>query len=67
MTKHLNAEVMSDGKDLFVIVEGIRIAKRGAPGTPQAETWVSLEPGWRVLDGKGLKTIVIERDGARLH
>jgi hypothetical protein len=35
------------------VIDGIKIARRGYPGTPQAGTWVSLEPGWRVLDGKG--------------
>jgi hypothetical protein len=41
---------VSDGHDIFVVVDGVRIAKRGRPGTPQAKTWISLEPGWRVLD-----------------
>jgi hypothetical protein len=34
--------------DIFVIVDGVKIAKRGRPDTPQARTWVSLEPGWAV-------------------
>src|SRR5262245_1853702 len=34
------------GDDIFIVVNGVRIAKRGHPGTPQAKTWVSLEPGW---------------------
>ena len=38
-------EVMSDCENIFVVADGIRIAKRGGPGTPQAKTWVSLEPG----------------------
>jgi hypothetical protein len=40
------------GDDIFVIVDGVKIARRGAPGTAQAKTWVSLEPGWCVLDGE---------------
>ena len=28
----------------FVVFEGVRIAKPGESGTPQAGTWVSLEP-----------------------
>jgi hypothetical protein len=43
----------------------MRIAKRGYPGTAQAGTWVSLEPGWRVLDTKGKRKIVVEYDGER--
>ena len=43
-------EIQFDGTDLYVVFNGVRIAKRGAKGTPQARTWVSLEPGYRVLD-----------------
>jgi hypothetical protein len=43
-------EMTSDGTDIFVAVDGVKVAKRGRPGTPQAGTWVSLEPGWSVLD-----------------
>jgi hypothetical protein len=46
----------SDGKDeLFLVVHGERIAKRGRPGTPQAGKWVVIVPGWDVkqIGGKG--------------
>ena len=39
------------------------IAKRGQPNTPQAGTWVSLEPGYRVLDKDYPAKLVVERDG----
>ena len=39
---------MFDGTDMYVVFNGVRIAKR----SPQAHTWVSLEPGYRVLDQK---------------
>ena len=45
-------EVVRDGKrilDIFICIEGVRVAKRGHPGTPQARTWVSLN-GWTVED-----------------
>ena len=38
--------------DLYAVFHGVRIAKRSAKGTPQAHTWISLEPGYRVLDQK---------------
>jgi len=60
-------EVMSDGRDLFILMDGIKIAKRGHPGTPQARTWVSLEPGWRVFDNADLTEFIIECDGVRVH
>jgi len=58
--------------DLFVIVDGIKIARRGYPDTPQAGTWVSLEPGYTVLDGPDLggpddREVVVRYDGARIH
>jgi hypothetical protein len=35
-----------DGPDLFLIVNGVKIAKRGHPDTPEAKTWISLDPGF---------------------
>ena len=57
------ASIETDGIDAFVVYNGVRVAKRGQPNTPQAGTWVSLKPGYRVFDkGYPLK-LVIERDG----
>src|SRR5215472_2396531 len=42
------ASIETDGTDAFVVYHGVRIAKRGQPNTPQAGTWVSLEPRFRV-------------------
>jgi hypothetical protein len=58
-----------DGNDLFVIADGVKIAKRGRPGTPQVGTWVSIEPGWTVrdyLDDEG-HGIEIEYGGVRVR
>ena len=41
--------------DIFVLVGGTKIAKRGLPDTPQANTWIMLEPGSMVRDVKGGK------------
>jgi hypothetical protein len=38
--------VERDGPDLFLILNDVRIAYRGHPGTPQARTLVPLAPGW---------------------
>jgi hypothetical protein len=56
-----------DGIELYVLVDGKRIAKRGQPGTPQAGTWISLEPGWEVVSGKDHKTIGIRYNGVTIH
>jgi hypothetical protein len=37
-----------DHDEIFVVLDGVRIARRGYPGTPEAGTWVSLVPGWIV-------------------
>jgi len=53
--------------DCFVVFDGVRIAKRGKPGTPQAGTWIFLEPGFTVLSSADLKELIVERDGVRIH
>ena len=55
--------IESDGRDAFVVYDGVRIAKRGQPNTPEAGTWVSLEPGFRVSYKGYPAQLVIERDG----
>jgi hypothetical protein len=65
--KPLSLEIQFDGTDLYAVFQGVRIAKRGAKGTPQALTWISLEPGFRVRDEPGKRgklTIVIEYWGS---
>jgi hypothetical protein len=57
------AEIVSDGTDLFVVLNGIKITKRDYPDAPQARQWVSLEPGYRVLDAKYPRRLVIEYQG----
>jgi hypothetical protein len=32
---------------------GLKIARRGYPDTPEAGTWVPIEPGWEVKDVLG--------------
>ena len=57
------ASIESDGRDAFVVYNGVRIAKRGQPNTPEAGTWVSLEPGFRVFYKGYPEQPVIERGG----
>jgi hypothetical protein len=56
-----------DGADIFIVLNGIRIAKRGKLGTAQAGQWISLEPGYRVLDHGYPKRLVIEHHGVRIR
>jgi hypothetical protein len=60
-------EIVGDGRDIFVVADGTRIAKRGHPGTPQAGTWVSLEPGWVVSSTIGHKQLIVEFNGVRVQ
>jgi hypothetical protein len=57
--------MVSDGNDLFIVFKGVKIAKRGEPGTPHAGTWISLEPGYVVRDRKG--AIVVEFNGVQIQ
>jgi hypothetical protein len=53
--------------DMFVVVDDVRIARRGYPCTPQAGTWVSLEPGWEVVDDGRRNTIAIKHNRVSVH
>jgi hypothetical protein len=67
MHKPKGVTLIKDKQDFFVVVDGVTVARHGHPGTPQAGTWVSLEPGWQVFDSEGLETIAIEYSGATIH
>ena len=57
------AELESDGINVFVIYDGKRIAERGRPDTPQAGTWVSIEPGYKVWAKNYPGELVVEYEG----
>jgi hypothetical protein len=51
------------GDDIFVLLDDVKIAKRGKDGTPQRESWVVLEPAFSVVDSADLTKLVIEFGG----
>jgi hypothetical protein len=51
---------------LFVCHKGQRIAQRGAPNTPQAMSWISLEPGYEVQIDEQYTSIKLP-DGTELR
>jgi hypothetical protein len=53
-------EIIGDGTDIFVLVDGVKIAKRGHPDTPTARTWIPLVAGYRVVSSDDHETIEIE-------
>src|SRR4029453_7076654 len=74
--KVTQCRIECEGQDIFIIADGVKIAKRGHPGTSQAATWVSLEPGWTVRDcrdtytdenGEEGRAIEIEYNRVRVH
>jgi hypothetical protein len=56
------------GRDeLYIVFDGRRVAKRGYPDTPQAGTWVPIEPGFNVFDDEDMTEIVVEQSGVRVQ
>ena len=59
--------MLNDGKDTFIVVDGVTIAKRGHPGTTQAGTWISLEPGWTVGFNEDQSQLFVRYDRVQVH
>jgi hypothetical protein len=58
------ADQSETGQDeIYVIFDGKQVAKRGHPETPQARTWVPLEPGYVVLSREDLSALVVLYNG----
>jgi hypothetical protein len=53
--------------NVFVLIDGMKIAERGLPGTTQAHTWIMLKPGWMIRDVKGGKAIQVSYEHAWMH
>ena len=65
MTTALQVSIEREGNDIFVVADGVKIAKLGHFGT--AETWVSLEPGWTVRECDDGESIEVEYKRQRMH
>jgi len=63
----MQVSIECEGSDIFVVADGIKIAKLGHPGTPQANIWVSLEPGWTVRACDDGDSIEVEYKRQRMH
>jgi hypothetical protein len=59
--------IRNDGEDTFIVADGVTIAKRGRPGTAQAGTWISLEPGWTVSFNDDQSQLLVKYEDVRLH
>jgi hypothetical protein len=63
MTKQPKLEMTSDGTDVFLVLGGKRIAKRGRPRTQHAKQWIVLEPSVVVRETDCPGEIIVEIDG----
>jgi hypothetical protein len=66
MTK-LENRILFSGDDMFVIHQGKRVAKRGRPGTPEADKWIPLEPDFEVFDNEDHTAIEVVYRGVRVQ
>jgi hypothetical protein len=53
-------------KNLFIVFDGVKIAKRGLPGTRDAKKWIPLGPGWEVNDIEGGEQLEVKFNGETL-
>jgi hypothetical protein len=59
--------IESTGPDILVWFEGRVIAKRGHYNTPQAGTWIPLEPGVAVYGPDENAILTVEINGVKVH
>lgn len=60
-------EVQTEGQDVFIVVDGERIAKRPIRTIDVAMNWVVLVPGWVVRDADRGRSIEVTYEGATIH
>jgi hypothetical protein len=56
-------EIVGDGRDIFMVVDGIRVAKRDA----LSRTWFTLVEGWTVISHGDHNEIEILHDGRSIN
>ncbi len=67
MSDESTCELHHEGSDIFVIVDGVKIAKRTALAAAYAGIWIMLEPGWIVRDAERGTGVEVRFEGARIH
>jgi hypothetical protein len=63
----MQMSIECEGSDIFVVADGVKIAKLGHSETPQANIWISLEPGWTVRACDDGDSIEVEYNRQRMH
>jgi hypothetical protein len=54
----------SEGREMYLTVDGVKIARRALP--KGVKTWISVAPGWMVIDTNGPLAIQIKHNGKLL-
>jgi hypothetical protein len=67
MTKKPPVEIKEIGDEVFVMVDGVKIAMLAGPDSTHAGTWMTIEPGWTVLELDDGDTLQISYNGVALH
>lgn len=60
-------EVLHDGPEMFVLLDGLKIAKRGQPGSEWAGQWISVEPGYLLIDSADRFEIHVKYERPATH
>jgi hypothetical protein len=55
------------GDELFVMVDGVKIAMRAKRGTGRGGSWIAIEPGWSVLELDDGDALQVSDNGAAIH
>ena len=63
----VDLKIFCSRTDTFVVVDGAKIARRAYLDTPEVGTWISLSPGWEVVDDGRWNTIDVKHNGVSVH
>jgi hypothetical protein len=66
MMKKPPVEIKEIGDELFVMVDGVKIAMRAKRGTTGG-SWIAIEPGWSVLELDDGDALQVSYNGAAIH
>ena len=61
--KKWEAAIEAIDGEIYVIADGLRVAKRGHPGTEHEGKLIPLEPGYVVISDADLTLLTVERNG----
>jgi len=55
-----NVELLFDHKELYIVADGVKVARR------EAETWAPLMSGWSVIDADN-SIVILHTDGEKVE